>query len=104
MLLGNRTCLPRLAAAVLGTIAASPIITLGCPLCKDAIRDDPVAAAFNGTTLLMIAAPMVLVAAVGGWIAYLYWQHGRRAHAETVGMSESTAPYWPLLTEKESQT
>ena len=93
--------LPQSGAAVLAMIAGSPALTLACPLCKDAIQGDPVAAAFNATTLLMIAAPMALVASVGGWIAYLYWQHGR--HAPT-GPTAPAAPYGPILTNKESQT
>lgn len=96
---------PQMAAAMLGTLAASPLIALGCPLCKDAIQGDPVAAAFNATTLLMIAAPMVMVASVGGWIAYLYWRAGQRADADTgATRSDPAAPYWPRLTEEESQT
>lgn len=63
------------------TFAVAPAAALACPLCKDAITNDPVAAAFNGTTLLMIGAPIALVAAVGGWIAYVYWRSARRTVA-----------------------
>ncbi len=94
----------RAALPLVGAILGSPVISLACPLCKDAISGDPVAAAFNGTTLFMIAAPSVLVGAVGGWIVYAYWQHGRRADGAAAAPQVTPTPAWSAPTEKESQT
>ena len=98
--------LRRVVLPLVGAILGSPAISLACPLCKDALTGDPVAAAFNGTTLFMIAAPSVLVSAVGGWIIYAYWQHARRVDAAAAAPEVAPTPteWWPAPTEKESQT
>lgn len=81
-----------LVVPLLGAFLGSPGVSWACPLCKDAISADPVAAAFNGTTLLMIAAPTLLVSAVGGWIGYVYWQHARRVEAAAAAREITPAP------------
>jgi hypothetical protein len=92
--------LRRTAAATLGVLLAAPAVAMACPSCKSAIENDPVAAAFNSTTILMIAVPVVLVASVGGWIFYAHWR-ARRALDAGVHAAVVWRPAW---TEKESET
>jgi len=84
--------------AALASVAL-PSIALACPLCKDAIANDPVAAAFNWTTLLLIAVPSLLVASIGGWVFYVYWRAAQAA-ARELRLTEWT----PAWTGKESET
>jgi hypothetical protein len=58
--------------AVLGTLVVpAGAHAQGCAMCKTAIdgANDALAAAFNTSTLFLIAMPYSLVAAVGAWIA-----------------------------------
>ncbi len=74
---------PNVRCAVASLVGlALPSVALACPLCKDAIANDPVAAAFNWTTLLLIAVPWLLVASIGGWVFYVYWRAARHAIRE----------------------
>jgi hypothetical protein len=69
----------RRAAAVLGAaVLAVPAAVSACPMCEVALKDDPVVAAFNWTTLLLIAVPTVLMGLIGGWVSYVYWRESRR--------------------------
>lgn len=52
-----------------------------CPSCNRAIEGDPAALAFYWSTLFMIAMPYLLVAVVGGGLAYVYWSAARNAAA-----------------------
>ncbi len=79
---------------------ALPSVALACPLCKDALANDPVAAAFNGTTFLLIAAPSLLVASIGGWVFYVYWRAARHATGNDRGGSCGD----PLRLGRESET
>jgi hypothetical protein len=84
------------AAAILSSaIVAGPSSVLACPMCEVALKGDPVVAAFNGTTMLLIAVPALLFGSIGGWVSYVYWRAGRQA--ERLDWSSN----W---TEKESRT
>jgi ABC-type nickel/cobalt efflux system permease component RcnA len=91
----------RLRPIALGLIGVFLIVSravLACPLCSTAVEDDPVAAAFNSTTFMMIAAPIVLVGSIGGWVVYRYWRSARRAAAA------AHLAWGPIWTEEESET
>ena len=90
----------RWLAATLAVILTAPAVVMACPSCKNAIENDPVAAAFNSTTLLMIAVPLLLVASAGGWIAYAFWRARRALDAE----ARSGVAWRPAWAEKESET
>jgi hypothetical protein len=92
--------LRRAAAATLGVMLTAPAVAMACPSCKSAIENDPVAAAFNSTTILMIAVPMGLVVSAGGWIFYAYWRARRAVDAG----AHSGMAWRPVWTEKESET
>lgn len=79
-----------------------PALAAACPLCKDAIEGDPVAAAFNWTTFLMIGAPILLVTSIGGWVSYIYWRHAQQMSAHTESSNETG--WWPAWTGKENET
>jgi hypothetical protein len=89
--------LRRVAVGAVALWLTLPSAVLACPLCKDAIANDPVAAAFNWTTLLMIGMPSLLVASIGGWVFYVYRRAARRETAETMAWYAA----WP---EKENET
>jgi hypothetical protein len=75
--MGERCIAATFAAAV--SIAAAP--AWACPSCNRAIEGDPAALAFYWSTLFMIAMPYLLVAVVGGGLAYVYWSAARNAAA-----------------------
>lgn len=80
---------------------AVPAIVWACPNCNEAVTGDPVAAAFNVTTIALIALPFLLVGSIGSWVTYVYWRAGRHAAAT----AEPAAGAWqPIWTEEESRT
>lgn len=68
------------ALAAATWIAAAPA-AWACPSCNRAIEGDPAALSFYWSTLFMIAMPYLLVASVGGGLAYVYWSAARNAAA-----------------------
>jgi hypothetical protein len=97
---GLASSLRRAALATLSVLLTAPAVATACPSCKNAIENDPVAAAFNSTTLLMIAVPVLLVSVVGGWIFYASWRARRTLEADA-GDGVAWGPAWA---EKESET
>ena len=88
------------ASAFVGLSLAAPAAAVACPLCAAAIENDPVAAAFNSTTIFMIVVPFMLIGSIGGWIFYRYLRSTRGADG-----SESAPAVWgPVWREKESET
>ena len=88
----------RAAALAVGLSLAAPVTAVACPLCASAIENDPVAAAFNSTTIFMIVVPFVLIGSIGGWILYRYMRGTR-------SVDESGPAVWgPVWKEKESET
>jgi len=83
---------------LVGLVLALPSIGLACPACKDALEGDAVGRALSWTTLMMIAVPITLVGAIGGWVFFVYWRAARVASAAVSDVS------WPLWAEKESET
>ena len=84
------------AAAVLWSLAfLLPAAASACPMCKSAMENNPVGAALSWTTLVLIAAPALLMASIGGWIGYVYWRAARRPDA---------VAWSPLWVEEESET
>ncbi len=63
------------AAVALGGDEAS---AQGCAMCKTAIggAGDPLARGINASIFFMMAMPFVLFAAVGSWLAYMFWSGG----------------------------
>jgi len=84
----------------IGLSLTGPAAAVACPLCKDAIANDPVAAAFNSTTEFMIAVPFLLIGSIGGWIGYRYLRSTRRADTP----EPAPAAWGPVWREKESET
>jgi hypothetical protein len=76
--LENGTRLRRAAAVLGGAVVAVPAAVSACPMCEVALKGDPVVAAFNWTTLLLIAVPTLLMGSIGGWVSYVYWRESRR--------------------------
>lgn len=83
----------RAVAGVVGGLLTAPSVTFACPMCARAIEGDPVAIAFNWTTLFMIAVPMSLFAMIAGWVFYAYWRAARPA-APTRVRRLVWAPAW----------
>ena len=99
--IGRRTAskIHRAVAAGLGSSLVATAVAVACPLCKDAIANDPVAAAFNSTTIFMIAVPFMLIGSVGGW---LFYRHLRTRRGK---MAEPAPAVWGgVWKEKESET
>jgi len=71
----------RAASLLLGMALATPSTVLACPSCKAAVEGDPVGTALSWTTLVMIAAPLLLFGSIGGWVSYMYWRASRRPEA-----------------------
>jgi len=88
------------ASVAIGLSLTGPAAAVACPLCKDAIANDPVAAAFNSTTEFMIAVPFLLIGSIGGWIFYRYWRSARDANAP----ERAPVTWGPVWREKESET
>ncbi|MFQ5665704.1 MAG: hypothetical protein ACE5I7_04660 [Candidatus Binatia bacterium] len=96
----------RVGAALSGVLLTVPGVALACPMCQAAVEQDPVMAALNATTLLMIAVPLLLVGSIGGWVFSAY---RRSARAESAGsarprvLPEGTGLVWEAVgTEREN--
>jgi hypothetical protein len=84
----------RLLALLAASTAARPSLALaqGCAMCGSALADDPVGRAISWSIIFLMAAPYVIVGAIGSWLYLTYRRAGRR-RAAAVGLTGlHTAP------------
>jgi hypothetical protein len=97
----HRGWMPRAAAAVCAALLVAPSVAAACPLCKDALAGDPVGAALSWTTLVLIAAPMLLLGSIGGWVFHAF---RRATHDKLAAEAPMTRAGWHMWKEKENET
>jgi hypothetical protein len=71
-------CRYTLALFSFWALLLAPAMATACAVCLTGAADGSAADAYNGSVLFLMAAPYLVVGAIGGWLVYSY----RRAVAK----------------------
>jgi multidrug resistance efflux pump len=68
------------------SVFTEPAAAQGCAMCQTVLPNaaEPIARGMFWCVLLLLAAPFVVSASIGGWLFYQYWRHQQSTRKQSL--------------------